>query len=71
MGRLPECTISFDDSNISREHAVIRPDGDGFLLADLGSTNGTIVNGTPIASHRLVDGDRIELGATAIEFRAG
>ncbi|MEM7141409.1 MAG: DUF3662 and FHA domain-containing protein [Actinomycetota bacterium] len=71
MGRLSECTISFDDPNISREHAAIRPDGDGFILTDNGSTNGTLVNGAAITAHRLTDGDRIELGATAIEFRAG
>lgn len=71
MGRLPDCTISFDDPNISREHANIRPDGDGFILTDSGSTNGTLVNGNPIVAHRLVDGDRIEIGATVIEFRAG
>ena len=71
MGRLPECTISFDDPNVSREHATIRPDGDGFVLTDNGSTNGTSVNGVAIVSHRLVDGDRIELGATVLEFRAG
>lgn len=71
LGRLPECTISFDDPNISREHAMIRPDGDGFVLSDNGSTNGTLVNGTAITAHRLVDGDRIGVGATTIEFRAG
>jgi hypothetical protein len=71
MGRLPECTISFDDPNISREHAAIRPDGDGFVLSDNGSTNGTTVNGVAITAHRLVDGDVIGLGATTIEFRAG
>jgi hypothetical protein len=71
FGRLPECTVSFDDSNVSRQHAEIRPEGDGFVLADLGSTNGTKVNGARITRHRLVDGDRITLGATIIEFRAG
>ena len=71
MGRLAECTISFDDPNISRVHAEIRPDGDGFLLTDNGSTNGTTVNGSPITAHRLIDGDRIDLGATTLEFRAG
>lgn len=71
LGRLSECTISFDDPNVSREHASIRPDGDGFVLTDNGSTNGTVVNGSPIVSHRLADGDRIELGATVLEFRAG
>ena len=71
MGRLAECTISFDDPNVSREHANIRPEGDGFTLTDNGSTNGTLVNGGAVTSHRLVDGDRIGLGATTIEFRAG
>lgn len=71
MGRLPECTISFDDPNISREHAAIRPDGDGFVLTDNGSTNGTLVNGSAVTAHRLVDGDRIDIGAATIEFRAG
>ena len=71
MGRLPECTISFDDPNISRQHASIRPEGDGFVLTDNGSTNGTRVNGVAVTSHRLSDGDRIEVGATTIEFRAG
>ena len=71
MGRLPECTISFDDPNISRQHASIRPEGDGFVLTDDGSTNGTRVNGVAVTSHRLHDGDRIEVGATTLEFRAG
>ncbi len=71
LGRMPECTISFDDPNISREHAEIRPDGNGFVLIDLGSTNGTEVNGLRIDRHRLADGDRITVGATNIDFRAG
>jgi hypothetical protein len=71
FGRLPECTISFDDSNVSRQHAEIRPEGDGFVLTDLGSTNGTKVNGGRVTRHRLVDGDRITFGATDVEFRAG
>ncbi len=71
MGRLPGCTISFDDPNISRVHAEIRPEGGGFTLIDAGSTNGTTVNGIRISSHRLLDGDRITLGATEVEFRAG
>ncbi len=72
MGRLPECTVTFDDPNVSREHADIRPDGDGFLLTDRTSTNGTTVNDVRISQHRLADGDRIALGATTgLEFRAG
>ena len=45
IGRLPECDITLDDPNVSRRHAEIRPRGDGFVLVDLGSTNGTRVNG--------------------------
>jgi len=72
FGRLPECTITFDDTNVSREHAEICPDGDGFVLTDLGSTNGTTVNGVAITSRRLDDGDIVSLGATtSFEFRAG
>ena len=72
LGRLPECTITFDDTNVSREHAEIRPDGDGFVLTDLGSTNGTAVNGVGITQRRLEDGDIVSFGATtSFEFRAG
>ncbi len=72
FGRLPECTITFDDTNVSREHAEIRPDGDGFVLTDLGSTNGTTVNGVTVIARRLDDGDVVALGATtSFEFRAG
>ena len=72
LGRLPECTITFDDTNVSREHAEIRPDGDGFVIADLGSTNGTTVNGVAVSQRRLDDGDVVALGnTTSFEFRAG
>lgn len=72
LGRLSECTVTFDDTNVSREHAEIRPDGDGFVLTDLGSTNGTAVNDERVTQRRLENGDRIVFGGTtSIEFRAG
>ncbi|MDG1876039.1 MAG: DUF3662 and FHA domain-containing protein [Acidimicrobiales bacterium] len=72
LGRLSECTVTFDDTNVSREHAEIRPDGDGFVLTDLGSTNGTAVNDEGVTQRRLENGDRIVFGGTtSIEFRAG
>jgi hypothetical protein len=71
MGRLPECTITLADPNVSRRHAEIRPHADAWLLTDLQSTNGTLVNGARVTSHRLLDGDRIQVGNTVIEFRNG
>ena len=48
IGRLPECDVVLNDSNVSRRHAEIRRSGDGVFLTDLGSTNGTRVNGAPV-----------------------
>jgi len=54
----------------SRQHARIRRTEDGFVLADLGSTNGTLVNDVPIQEHVLDNGDRITIGETVLEFRS-
>ncbi len=71
VGRLPECTISIDDSNISRNHAEVRAGASGFVVTDLGSTNGTMVNGVKIAGdHALRDGDIISFGSTHVRFEA-
>jgi hypothetical protein len=71
IGRLPECDVVVDDAGASRQHAEVRRTDDGFVLSDLGSTNGTLVNGTSIREHLLEDGDRITIGETALEFRSG
>jgi hypothetical protein len=71
VGRLPECTISVNDSNISRRHAEIRPGPSAYLVVDLNSTNGTMVNGIKITGeHRLADGDIISFGSTHVRFEA-
>jgi pSer/pThr/pTyr-binding forkhead associated (FHA) protein len=70
IGRLPECDIVVSDPKASRRHTEIRPAGNGFLLVDLQSTNGTRVNGAPVGEHILVDGDRIGVGATEFRFEA-
>lgn len=70
IGRLPECDIVVADPKASRRHTEIRPAGNGFLLVDLQSTNGTRVNGAPASEHVLVDGDRIGIGATEFRFEA-
>ncbi|MHB1486572.1 MAG: FhaA domain-containing protein [Acidimicrobiales bacterium] len=70
IGRLPECEIPLNDPNISRRHAEIRREGPEVTLVDLGSTNGTKVNGTPARNVRLNHGDRLTLGATTLVFEA-
>ena len=70
LGRLPECTVALNDPNVSRRHAEIRP-GSELVIVDLGSTNGTKVNGLRIDGERvLVDGDIISLGSSHLRFEA-
>lgn len=69
IGRSRSCDIVLDDANVSRRHAEVRPRGGGWLVADLGSTNGVAVNGARIdRPHTLKPGDRIELGTTTLTF---
>lgn len=70
IGRLPECEVRIEDGLASRRHAEIRPDSDGYVLADMSSLNGTTVNGRAIAEQLLADGDEITIGATTIRFEA-
>jgi len=70
IGRSPDCSVYLADSSVSRRHAEVRPAGDGWLLVDLGSTNGTRVNGATISERRLVDGDTITVGDAKIRFEA-
>jgi FhaA, N-terminal domain/FHA domain len=71
IGRLPECDIVIADPGASRRHAEVRFDGDGFVVNDLGSTNGTLVNDVQADDRPLRDGDRITIGSTVLQFRAG
>lgn len=70
VGRRPESNIVLADPNVSRDHAEIRPQGDGFMLIDLGSTNGSKVNGVRVAQRMLEDGDEITFGNTKMRFEA-
>lgn len=70
IGRLPECGITLSDSNVSRMHAAVRPSGTGFVIEDNGSTNGTKVNGSPVTTHVLADGDVITIGTARLRFEA-
>lgn len=68
VGRLDASDVALADSGVSRQHAEIRREGDEWVVVDLSSTNGTIVNGQPVRRHRLASGDRIEVGESTIEF---
>ena len=74
LGRDNTADVILDDPGISRQHTEIRVTSDGPHLItnirDLGSTNGTFVNGERITSQRLTDGDRVNVGRTALIFRA-
>jgi hypothetical protein len=70
IGRLPECAVTLDDPRTSRHHAEIRPYGDGFVLADLGSMNGSTINGAAVKEQELADGDVIGIGSTTLRFEA-
>jgi hypothetical protein len=71
IGRLPDCTITIEDSNVSRNHAEVRAGRGAYLVVDLGSTNGTMLNGVKIpGEQRLSDGDIISFGSTHVRFEA-
>jgi Protein of unknown function (DUF3662)/Inner membrane component of T3SS, cytoplasmic domain len=69
LGRSRQCDVVLSDPNVSRQHAEIRPRGGSWVLTDLGSTNGSRVNGRRIEGSEVIrPGDEIELGATALTF---
>jgi pSer/pThr/pTyr-binding forkhead associated (FHA) protein len=70
IGRLSSCDIPLGDPQVSRRHAEVRRDAEGFAVFDLGSTNGTVVNGSPVRERRLSDGDELRIGSATIRFEA-
>ena len=68
LGRESVNTIQLHDSEVSRRHAELQRDDDGFFVADLNSSNGTFVNSDRIESRRLESGDRIQVGRTLMIF---
>lgn len=69
LGRSRECDIVLGDSNVSRRHAEIRAHGSGWVVEDLGSTNGVRVNGAPARGATPVKGgDRLEIGTVPVVF---
>jgi len=71
IGRDPaRCDLVLDDDTISAEHVRVKYERRRFVLYDLGSTNGTRVNGEPVQRYILEDGDKITLGHTELIFKA-
>ncbi len=70
LGRDPGCTVPLPAEDVSRRHARIAPDGDGHAVTDLGSTNGTFVNGAAVERRRLAPGDRIRVGGFVAAYVA-
>jgi pSer/pThr/pTyr-binding forkhead associated (FHA) protein len=65
VGRAPDNTIEIDDPSVSSHHAKIEPGGEGYILTDLGSTNGSRLNADTLsgnAEYQLSAGDRIRFG---------
>lgn len=69
LGRGTDCDLRLVDNGVSRHHAEIQMGDNDAILVDLGSTNGTFVNGQQVQRARLVDGSRISLGRTTMTFR--
>ena len=71
IGRSSKADIQIDQEAVSRNHCKIINTGKSIMLRDLGSTNGTYVNGERITSQHLAEGDRINVGRTALTYRGG
>jgi len=68
LGRLPSSSITLNDEQASARHALLRWEQGSWLLQDLGSSNGTFVNGHRIDKQVLKDGDQVQLGTTHLTF---
>ncbi|MBV9312024.1 MAG: FHA domain-containing protein [Solirubrobacterales bacterium] len=69
LGRSRQCEVVLSDPNVSRQHAEVRPRGGSWVLTDLGSTNGTLLNGRRIDRPEVIKpGDEIEVGTSVITF---
>lgn len=68
IGRDSSNTITLPDKKVSRKHASISPQGSEFLIEDLGSANGTMVNNRPVRQQILKPGDEVRMGSTLLEF---
>jgi len=71
VGRASACGLVVSDESVSARHCRVVSENGIFTVVDLGSTNGTFVNGKRVSTQLLVDGDKVSLGLVAFEFRKG
>src|SRR3954464_11377983 len=71
LGRDQSNPIRLHDTEVSRRHAELRPVDDTYRIVDLGSANGTYVNGQAVDQAPLRSGDRLQLGQTVMLYNAG
>jgi pSer/pThr/pTyr-binding forkhead associated (FHA) protein len=70
IGRRPDSEVFLDDVTVSRDHALLISRGEQWYLDDCGSLNGTYVNRSRIESHRLEEGDEVQIGKYKLTFHA-
>ena len=68
VGRVSECDVCIADQHVSRRHCVISAGQTGYVIKDLGSANGTTLNGVRITEAPLKDGDKLTFGKVVVEF---
>jgi predicted component of type VI protein secretion system len=68
IGRMSSCDVVLADSNVSRRHAELRREGEDWIVEDLGSTNGTLVDGKLAKLHQLGGGETLSFGTSALRF---
>jgi pSer/pThr/pTyr-binding forkhead associated (FHA) protein len=68
VGRQPEAHVFLDDVTVSRKHAVLVHDSDGYTIEDQGSLNGTYVNRRRVEQAKLEDGDEVQIGKYRLTF---
>ena len=68
IGREPDCDVVIGDQNVSRHHAVISREEEGFFIKDLNSANGTFVNSQPVTMQLIKHMDIIQMGGAMLVF---
>lgn len=69
IGRVADNSLQLQQASVSRHHAILRLDAEGWMIEDLKAENGTWVNGERVGERRLADGDRVNIGAVRFVFR--